>query len=32
MQRNASALRIIQEGVSKSIYPRISSIKKARKA
>jgi hypothetical protein len=32
MQRNASALRIIQQGVSKLIYPRISFIKKAREA
>jgi hypothetical protein len=30
VQRNATALRIIQQGVSKSIYLRIFSIKKAR--
>jgi len=32
MQRNASALRIIQQRVSKLIYPKISFIKKAREA
>ena len=32
VQRNAIALRIIQQKVSKSIYPRIFSIKKAREA
>jgi hypothetical protein len=32
VQRNAIALRIIQQRVSKSIYLRIFSIKKAREA
>ena len=32
MKRNATALRIIQQGISKSIYLRIFSIKKAREA
>ncbi|KAG7950903.1 hypothetical protein I3843_13G140400, partial [Carya illinoinensis] len=30
MKRNATALRIIHQGVSKSIYPRIYSVKKAK--
>ncbi|CAL1388275.1 unnamed protein product [Linum trigynum] len=31
-KQNASALRIIQQAVSKSIYPRIYGIKKAKEA
>ncbi|XP_073107356.1 uncharacterized protein [Elaeis guineensis] len=32
MKKNATALRIIQQGMSKSIYPRIFGIKKAQEA
>ena len=32
MKRNASALRFIQQGLSKSIYPRIHGIKRSKEA
>ncbi|KAG6494325.1 hypothetical protein ZIOFF_049349 [Zingiber officinale] len=32
VKKNATALRIIQQGVSKTIYPRIYGIKKAKEA
>ena len=32
IQRNATALRYIQQGVSKSIFPRIFGVKKAKNA
>jgi len=32
VKKNATALRIIQQGVSKVIYPRIFGVKKAKDA